>query len=119
MAIIIECSLNDLPRLFDSRFISSGVAENIPGGAKIQVSRMPTEKRSLRSVEPSLVLLELRWSSDSAVSPSHVSSWLYQRLKGDWNRRRMVRIDRELIDVTPEAITRVLERSIKTVKQDR
>jgi hypothetical protein len=95
------------------------MTEDVPGGAKIQLCRMPVEKRSLRNVQPSVVMLELRLATDSTVSPSHVSSWLYHRLKGDWNRRRMVRMNGELIDVTPEALTSVLKRSAENVQQHR
>jgi len=40
-------------------------------------------------------------------------SWLYDRLKGNSKGRKMIRINRRLVEVSPEEITRVLTETIE------
>jgi hypothetical protein len=83
----------------------------VPGGATIQLGEMPPEKGDLPRIEAALVPVLL--TLGSGVGINVVSKWLYDKLKGDGKERKMIRINRVLVEITPEAITKILAESVE------
>lgn len=106
--------------------MSSGMTKEIPGGASIRLGRMGMETKSLPQdtythiyAYATLIPIELRWAGEvvSQVAIGLATSWLYDKLKGgDGKGHRMIRIRREMIEVTPENLTRVLRESVEEQK---
>ena len=107
--IEIECSPLALFALFDSSTISEGVIHKAPGGATLQLGRMSIEKRHVPGVER-LVSIAVTFASGAAVNL--FSNWLYDKLKGN-ERMRTLRINHVQVELTPEAITKLIAESIE------
>jgi len=113
MTIVIECSPRDMLALFESKTISTGMSREAPGGATIQLGQMPMEKRGLPSIEATLVPILIEFGKvGKDVAIGIFSAWLYDKLKGKVEERKFVRVNRVMVEVTPEAITKVLTESI-------
>ena len=115
MTIVVECTPKDMFALFESKTISSGMSREVPGGATIQLGQMPMEKRGLPSIQASLVpiLIEFARRHGAEVPIAVFSAWLYDKLKGKGEERKFIRVNRVMVEVTPEAITKVLTESIE------
>ncbi len=113
MTIVIECTLKAIFALFDSASISSGMSREVPGGATIQLGQMPMEKRDLPSIQATLIPILVEVGKDVAVGV--FAAWLYDKLKGEGEGegRKFLRVNRVMVEVTPEAITKVLTESIE------
>jgi hypothetical protein len=46
------------------------------------------------------------------------AAWLYDKLKGNGEERKFIRVNRVMVEVTPEAITKVLTESIEVEEQN-
>jgi hypothetical protein len=119
MTIEIEVPLRIYPNLFDSNTISPTMSREAPGGATLRLRESPPRKvdpkRSSRGhyttdAEPSVTFLV---SFGSGVALHLFSSWLYDKLKSDPEKRK-IRINRTWTEVTtPDAITNVIQESIE------
>lgn len=115
MTIVVECSPKAMYALFDSKTISTGMKREAPGGATIQLLEMPMEKRDRQYIQALAfvpILVEFaKVGKDVAVGV--FSAWLYDKLKGKSEERKFIRVNRVMVEVTPEAITKVLTESIE------
>jgi hypothetical protein len=110
MTIVIECSPRDMVALFDSKTISTGMSREAPGGATIRLGAM-MEKRGVPSIQAYLFPILIDLGREVAIAV--FSAWLYDRLKGKSEERKFIRVNRVMVEVTPEAITKVLTESIE------
>lgn len=114
MTIVIECTPKAMFALFDSKTISPGMRREVPGGATIQLGQMPMEKRGLPSIQATLVPILIEFGKvGKDVAIGVFSAWLYDKLKGKGEERKFMRVNRVMVEVTPEAITKVLTESIE------
>jgi len=117
MTIELGVSPRALSTLFDSNEIRTGMVREVPGGATIQLGEILMEKRDLPSIQASAfvtVLLTFGSGVISGVVVNLLSSWLTEKLKGDDKGRRMMCINRKLVEVTTsEAMTRILTETIE------
>lgn len=111
MTIEIGCSPRDLLRLFDSNTISPGMTYEAPGGVTLELGQMFEKRGGLPDIQATAFIPVLA-TVGSTVALGLFTNWLYDRLKGDGKTRRMVSINRTIVEVTPEAITKVLKESI-------
>jgi hypothetical protein len=115
MRITIECTLKDMFALFESKSISSGMSREVPGGATIKLGQMPIERRDFPSIQASLVPIVIEFAKQHAadVPIAIFSAWLYDKLKGRSEAGKFIRVNRVMVEVTPEAITKVLTESVE------
>jgi len=73
---------------------------------------MPMEKRGGLPYIQAIEFIPIAATFASGVAINLFSAWLYDKLKGDAKTRRMVSINRVIVEVTPDAITKVLNESI-------
>ncbi len=106
MMIVIECSPDALPRLFETMSIHPGMSREVPGGAVIQLGEFSLQRRGLPAIHASLIPIFVKLGTEIAVAV--FASWLYDKLKGDRKGRTMCLINREVVEVKLEAITRAL-----------
>ena len=105
--VFIGCPQSALFEVFESNRIEEGMTHDAPGGARLELGRMPMEKRHVPGFEaPATVLVTF----GATVAMNLFSAWLYDRLKS--GRVTRIRINRTEVEVTPEAITRVIIESI-------
>lgn len=114
MTIVIECTPKAMFALFDSKTISTGMSREVPGGATIQLGDMPMQKRDLPSIQATLVPILVEFGKlGKDVAVGVFAAWLYDKLKSVGEGRKFIRLNRVMVEVTPEAITKVLKESIE------
>jgi hypothetical protein len=106
--IFLEFPMPALIRVFESNRIERGMTHDAPGGARLELGQMPIEKRTLPYVEPMVTVLV---SFAGSVAANLFSTWLYEKLRSA--RVTTIRINQVEVEVTPEAITRVIARSVE------
>jgi hypothetical protein len=84
------------------------MTRDVPGGAKIVLGELPLQKRHIALVE-CLVPVSLTFGGSVAVNL--LSSWLYDKLKTKHVRK--LRINGIQIEITQEAITKVIVESVE------
>jgi len=94
--------------LFDSNSISVGMKRDVPGGAKIELGELPLQKRDIGAAL-CLIPIVLTFGRDVAVGV--LGSWLYDKLKT--KHVRELRINGIQIEITKEAITKVIVESVE------
>ena len=94
--------------LFDSNSISVGMSRDVPGKAKIELGELPLQKRNIETVE-CLIQILLTFGRD--VAAGVLGSWLYDKLKT--KRVRELRINGIQIEITKDAITKVIVESVE------
>jgi hypothetical protein len=94
--------------LFDSNSISVGMKRDVPGGAKIELGELPLQKRDIGAVQ-CLVPIVLTFGRDVVVGV--LVSWLYEKLTTKHVRELLINHTR--IEITEEAITKVIIESTK------
>jgi hypothetical protein len=110
MTIELGVSARALFDLFDSRQVSSGMSREVPGGAMIRLGEMPMQKSDLPIQATAFVPILVTIGSGVAINL--FSSWLYEKLKGEDKARRMMTINRKVVEVTtPEAMVKIRKRS--------
>jgi hypothetical protein len=92
--------------MFDSDSMSVGMTRDIPGGAKIELGELPIQKRHIALVE---CFIPIILTFGGSVAVNLLSSWLYDKLKTKHVRK--LRINGIRIEITKEAITKVLMES--------
>ena len=117
--ILIEVPQTALFRLFDSNSIEQGMTYEAPGGVRLELGKMPMEKRGglTHDALPMATVLVVVGKGVATVGLSVFSRWLYDKLKSDKVTQQMgttkIRINRAEVEITPEAITRVLTESVE------
>lgn len=106
MMIVLECSPDALPRLFETMSIYPGVNREVPGGAVIRIGEFRLQRRNLPAIDASLIPIFVKIGTEVIIAV--FAAWLYDKLKGDRKGRTMCLINREVVEVNLEAITRVL-----------
>jgi hypothetical protein len=107
--VFIEVPQFVLFKVFESNSVEQGMTHDAPGGARLELGRMPMEKRG-GLTHDELQMATVLVSFGSGVAVNLFSSWLYDKLKS--GRVTRIRIDRAEVEVTPEAIARVITESI-------
>jgi hypothetical protein len=111
MTIEIECSVESLFKVFESRTVSSGASRQVPGGGRVSVLNGGVETRHIPGYTTDaapLITFALSIGKDIAVGL--LSAWLYDVLKG--NRIRTLRINREKVEISVESITQTVTKVI-------
>ena len=116
MTIELGVSPRALFDLFDSKQVSSGMSREVPGGATIQLGVM-TERRDLPSIQATAfvpILLTIGTGVVSGVTVKLIADFLTEKLKGEDKARRMMTINRKVVEVTTrEAMAKTLTEEIK------
>lgn len=113
--ISIEVPQSALSLLFDS---GQGTTE-APGGVKLELGRAPVEKRSGLTWDafPTAQVLVSASSFARDVVIGVFSAWLYDKLKSDKVSQHMgitkIRVNREVVEITPEAIPRAVRECVE------
>lgn len=117
MALIeIECSPESLFKMFDSSTVTQDTTKQVPGGGTIRLGSGKLEKRfrpGWTTDAAPLVTIALTVGKDVAIGL--LVAWLYDKLKG--NEIRTLRINRVQIEISPEAITKVISESIEVEEE--
>ena len=114
--ILIEIPQSALFLLFDSKTTKQGTTGEAPGGVRLELGQMPMEKRSGLTLD-ALPMATVLVSFASGVAVNLFSAWLYEKLKSDKVSQDMgitkIRVERKEVEITPEAITRIMTESIE------
>lgn len=108
MTIEIEVPVSALSEIFESGTISAGMVREVPGGASLKLGPMPIEKRHVPGLQ---ILVPIVVTLGSGVAINVFSSWLYDKLKG--KKTTILRINRVQVEITHDAITKVIAESIE------
>jgi len=117
--IVIEVPQFTLFHLFDSKSIAQGMTYEAPGGVRLELEKMPMEKRGGLTLDalPMATVLVSVGKGVATVALSVFSRWLYDKLKSDKVLQQTgttkIRMNRVAVEITPEEITRVLTESIE------
>lgn len=107
MRIEVETTEKRLPtQLLDADEPIAGAIRVIPGGAQIQYRGRISARGALPG---SPELFEFVLTLASGASSSLIASWLYDKLRGG---ARTIRIDRTVIEITPEGLHRAVKEHI-------
>jgi hypothetical protein len=121
MMIELGVSPRALFALFDGKEVSSGMSREVPGGATIQMGTM-MERRDFSSIQATAfvpILLTFGSTMASGVAVKLIADFLTEKLKGQDKARRMMTINRRLVEVTTsEAIVKMLEETIEIKDPD-
>ncbi len=116
MTIELGVSPRALFDLFDSKQVSSGMSREVPGGATIQLGVM-MERRDLPSIQATAfvpILLTIGTGVVSGVTVKLIADFLTEKLKGEDKARRMMTINRKVVEVTTrEAMVKTLTEEIE------
>ncbi len=114
MTVVIECTPRELFALFDSKTLSPSMRREVPGGATIRLGDLPMQKRDLPSIQAALVPILVEFGKlGKDVAVGVFSAWLYDKLKGKGEERKLIRVNRVMVAITPGAITKVLTELIE------
>ena len=112
MTIELGVSPHVLLDLFDSKQISTGMSREVPGGARIQLVVM-RETRGFPSIQGT-AFVPILLTIGTGVTIKMLADFLTEKLKGEDKARRMMTINRKLVEVTtPEAMVKILTEEIK------
>jgi hypothetical protein len=112
MTIELGVSPRALFDLFDSKQVSAGMSREVPGGATIELGEMLMQKRDLPIEATAFVPILVTIGSGVAINL--FASWLYDKLKGEDKARRMMTINRKVVEVTtPDAMVKILTEEIQ------
>jgi hypothetical protein len=116
MTIELGVSPQALFALFDSKQVSAGMSRAVAEGATIQLGVI-MERRDLPSIQATAfvpILLTIGTGVVSGVTVKLLSDFLAEKLKGEDKARRMMTINRKLVEVTtPEAMMKILTETIE------
>jgi hypothetical protein len=116
MTIELGVSPRALFDLFDSKQVSSGMSREVPGVGTIKLGAM-MERRDLPSIQATaFVPIVLAFGSTVAtgVTIKLLADFLSAKLKGQDKARRMMTINKKLVEVTTaEAMVKILEETIE------
>ena len=116
MAIELGVSHQALFELFDSRQVSSGMSREVPGVGTIKLGLM-MERRDVPSIQATAfvpIILTFGSTVATGVTIKLLADFLTAKLKGQDKARRMMTINRKLVEMTtPEAMVKILEETIK------
>jgi hypothetical protein len=116
MTIELGVSPRALTQLFDSKQVSSGMSLEVPSVGTIKFVVM-MERRDLPSVQATAfvpILLTIGTAVVSGVTVKLLADFLTAKLKGQDKERRMMTINKKLVEVTtPEAMVKILEETIE------
>ena len=116
MTIDLGVSPRALFDLFDSRQVSSGMSREIPGVGTIQLGEMIERRGGLPPIQAiAFVPIILAFGSAvvTSVTVKLLADFLTAKLKGEERIRRMMTINRKLVEVTTsEAMLKILEETI-------
>lgn len=123
MTIELGVSPRALFALFDTHQVSTGMSREIPGGVTIQLGDTGMERRGLRSIEATAfvpILLQFGTAVVTAVTVKLLADFLTAKLKGNDKGRRMMTINRKLVEVTaPEAMVKIFTETIEEREKGR
>jgi hypothetical protein len=115
MTIELGVSPRALFALFDSTQVSSGMSREVLGVGTIKLG-VTIERRTDPSIQATaFVPIVLAFGSTvvTGVTIKLLADFLTAKLKGQDKERRMMTINRKLVEVTtPEAIVKILEETI-------
>jgi hypothetical protein len=115
--VFLEVPQFALFKVFESNSIEEGMAREAPGGARVELGRMPMGKRWGGLTHDALPMAAVLLSFGRDVAVGLFAAWLYDKLKSDKAGKQMgvtkIRINRQEVEITPEAITRVITESIE------
>ena len=113
MQLEIEGSPRVLFELFEAKEVSTGMVRDVPGGATIRyLPGSHIEKRSLGSIGP---IFEFVINAAGNIANNLLSAWLYDKLKK--SNVRTIRINRRIVELTPDGIQRAIEESIVVTEE--
>jgi hypothetical protein len=122
MTIELGVSPQALFALFDSKQVSAGMSRAVAEGATIQLGVI-MERRDLPSIQATAfvpILLTIGTGVVSGVTVKLLSDFLAEKLKGEDKARRMMTINRKLVEVTtPEAMMKILTETIEIELDER
>ena len=102
--------------LFDRKQVSSAMRREIPGVGTIELGVM-TERRNFPSVQATAfapILLTIGKTVVSGVTVKLLADFLTAKLKGQDKARRMMTINKKLVEVTTSAaMVKILEETIE------
>lgn len=116
-SVSVEVPQFALFEIFESKSIEQGMTHDAPGGVRLELGRMPMEKRGGGLTHDALPIATVLLSVGTSVAVNLFSSWLYEKLRANKAIRAMrvtrIRINRAEVEITPEAITRAISESIE------
>jgi len=115
MVFEVEVPLHCVSDVFETNTIETGMTRAVPGGASIELlpPDVPVEEPTLAFDSAPLSTIAVTIGSTvSAVAVNVISSWLYDRLKSH-PRIRQIRINRRVVEVTPDGIRKAVEESVE------
>ena len=122
MTIELGVSPQALFALFDSKQVSAGMSRAVAEGATIQLGVI-MERRDLPSIQATAfvpILLTIGTGVVSGVTVKLLSDFLAEKLKGEDKARRMMTMNRKLVEVTtPEAMMKILTETIEIELDER
>src|ERR1017187_3086389 len=122
MTIELGVSPQALFALFDSKQVSAGMSRAVAEGATIQLGVI-MERRDLPSIQATAfvpILLTIGTGVVSGVTVKLLCDFLAEKLKGEDKARRMMTINRKLVEVTtPEAMMKILTETIEIELDER
>jgi hypothetical protein len=114
--VLIEIPQFALFTVFETNSVKEGMTHDAPGGARLELGRMPIEKRGGLTLD-ALPIVSLLLSFGGSVAANVFSNWLYEKLKADKATQAMhitkIRINRTEVEITSEAISRAISESIE------
>jgi hypothetical protein len=115
--VLVEVPQFALFEVFESNSVEQGMTREAPGGARLELARMPMEKRGGGLTQDALPIATMLLSFGTGVAVNLFSSWLYEKLKANKAIRAMhitkIRINRTEVEITPEGISRAISESIE------
>ena len=116
MTIELGVSPRALFDLFDSKQVSSGMSREVPGVGTIELGVM-MERRDPPSIQATAfvpIILAVGSKVATGVTIKLLADFLTAKLKGQDKARRMMTINKKLVEVTtPEAMVKILEETIE------
>ena len=119
--VLIEVPHFALFDVFESNSVEQGMTREAPGGARLELGRMPMEKRGGGLTHDALPIATMLLSFGATVAVGVTinlfSNWLYDKLKANKAIRAMhvtkIRINRTEVELTLEGISRAISESIE------
>ena len=115
MTIELGVSSRSLVDLFDSKQVTPGMSREIPGVGtlKLGATKVRDSAPSVQATAFVTIVLTLGKTVVKAAMVKLLADFLTQKLKGEDKERRMMTVNRKIVEVTTaEAMVRVLEETI-------
>jgi hypothetical protein len=117
MTIELGVSRRALFDLFDSERVMSEMSREIPGVGTIQLGTMIERRGGVAPIQATAfvpILITFGTGVVSAVTVKLLSDFLVAKLKGEDKARRMMTVNREIVEVTTsEAMVKILTEDIR------